>query len=282
MKQKGVDIISVDASGGRHRAIKLNKLGMSLVENDRHVLAFEKFQKAVEADETYGPAYNNLGLVYFNRGNLYQAALSFDAAAQFMPENPMVLYNLGMVMEAAGKFVEAIEYYAQANDMDPTNAMFLGNLVRARIRTGENNMHVRQQLQQLAVIETRKDWVDWIDKTLALDVNPWLDRGPKSPELSDLSSDDADDAKKSEEPTTQNLPAGIQLAPGEILLHTEEIPVPQAKAAEMIGPAGGAKPMQMQRAAPRAVVTELDPQEISLPAPQAPSVSQAPSVQPSP
>lgn len=140
--------------------------------------ATEKFQLAIEADPTDGAAFNNLGLIYYDQRKLVLAANHFDRAIELLPGHASPLNNLGMALEAGGRLDEAIELYEQATALEPDLPLYLGNLLRARIRLGERNEHITSQLQHLAFIETREDWVDWVDEQLALFQNPMLDRGP--------------------------------------------------------------------------------------------------------
>ena len=91
---------------------------------------------------------------------------------ELMPGDPIVFYNLGLALEAAGRVHEAMDLYWQAVEMDPTNPNFLGNLVRLRVRLGENSPEVMAQLQDLMLIETRPDWRRWADRQLAFEMNP--------------------------------------------------------------------------------------------------------------
>lgn len=140
--------------------------------------AIEKFQLAIETDPNNGAAFNNLGLIYYEQRKLVLAANHFDRATELLPGHASPLNNLGMALEAGGRLQEAIELYEQANALEPDLPLYLGNLLRARIRLGERNEHITSQLQHLAFIETREEWVDWVDEQLALFQNPMLDRGP--------------------------------------------------------------------------------------------------------
>lgn len=136
------------------------------------------FEQAVAANPTNAAAHNNLGLVRYEQHQLFHAATHFESAAELRPNDPRPLNNLGMTLEAGGKGFEAIEYYSLANELAPTNPLYLGNLLRTRIRLGENDESVIAQLKELRFIESRPDWIGWIDRQLALEMNPYLDRGP--------------------------------------------------------------------------------------------------------
>jgi tetratricopeptide (TPR) repeat protein len=131
----------------------------------------------------YGPAHNNLGLMHYEQGNLYQAVMAFEQAREYLPDDPAVVYNLGLALESAGRTGEALELYYEANSMDVANPSYLGNLVRLRVRLGERDELLQQQLRDLVLIETRPEWRRWADTQLALTVNDALDRGPAAPDL---------------------------------------------------------------------------------------------------
>jgi Flp pilus assembly protein TadD len=176
-------VIRVESSRNTVNAQRQTLAGVKAMNTGHLDYAFDRFIQAIAADETYGPAHNNIGLLHYDRGELYDAVLSFERATELMPGDPIVFYNLGLTLEAAGRVHEALDLYWQAVEMDPTNPNFLGNLVRMRVRLGENSPEVVAQLQDLILIETRPDWRRWADRQLALDMNDALDRGPDAPEF---------------------------------------------------------------------------------------------------
>ncbi len=176
-------VVQVQTSQNPARAIRLTEAGIKSLGRGATEDASRKFTAAIASDETYGPAHNNLGLMHYEQGDLYQAVLSFERAMEFSPHDPTVYYNLGLALESAGKTYEALDLYQQAVELDGTNPNFLGNLVRLRIRMGESDESVRSQLKDLVLIEDRPEWRAWADKQLSLDLNPQLDRGPDAPDF---------------------------------------------------------------------------------------------------
>jgi tetratricopeptide (TPR) repeat protein len=187
-RNRNEKIIRVEASQDPAKAARLTDAGIKALTCGNTELASNKFLAAVDADMAYGPAHNNLGLMHYEQGNLYQAVLAFEQAMEFMEQDPTVLYNLALTLEAAGKVNEALDLYMQAAEMDPVNPNFLGNLVRLRIRMGDHDPSLVAQLQDLILIETRPEWRSWADQQLAMNFNPLLDRGPDTPEF-DLNAD---------------------------------------------------------------------------------------------
>ena len=191
-------LIRIESSRNPAKAQRLTLAGVNALENGKREYAAEKLLSAIRADPQYGPAHNNLGLLQFDDGKLYQAVLSFERAKELMPADPVVYYNLGLVLEQAGRKYQALELYWQAVEIDPTEPHFLGNLVRLRRRLGENGPDVVAQLQDLMLIETRSDWRDWASEQLEVTLNPNLDRGPETPEFGGSESKDTHTKNKNQ------------------------------------------------------------------------------------
>lgn len=160
------DVIRVE--GGAERAREWTQRGIEYNQRGESGQAEESFKKAIRADETHGPAHNNLGHVYFQRGEWKRSAEAFQWAMNFLPGRPEPVNNLGLVLEAAGKLGEAIAHFESAHALMPDSPEYLGNLVRARLRRGDRGADVRKALQSLRFIETRPDWKAWVDEQLAL------------------------------------------------------------------------------------------------------------------
>jgi Flp pilus assembly protein TadD len=145
-----------------------NDRAFALIQQGKHDEALPILNKAVQADVMYGPARNNLGLVYFKQGKLYQAAWEFQNAIKLMPYQPEPRSNLGQVMEAAGKFTEAADSYQQARKMEPDNPEYIGNLARVRLKQGQRDGETRDLLQELVLKDPRPAWNDWAREQLML------------------------------------------------------------------------------------------------------------------
>ena len=191
-------VLKVEVTQNTAKAAKLTRHGIKQLNRGEIERAGASFRQAVAADPEYGPAHSNLGLTHFEHGDLFSAVLSFERALELMPYDPNAAYNLALALESAGKVYEAMDLYYEAVEVDPTNPVYLGNLCRLRVRLGDHDPHLIQQLQDLALIETRPRWRRWADRELALHHNPMLDRGPETPEYNpDLSGDDDDKARSS-------------------------------------------------------------------------------------
>ena len=139
LQNKQEAVIKVETKRKTALANRLTYAGIRALNKQHIDIAAKRFRDAIEADYAYGPAHNNLGLMHYEQGNLYQAIMAFEQAREFLPNDPAVVYNLGLALESAGRTDEAIELYYTANQMDRANPNYLGNLVRLRVRLGEHD-----------------------------------------------------------------------------------------------------------------------------------------------
>lgn len=171
------EIISLDSDRKLGERL-LYKRGVHQYDAGKLKEAEQSFLHVLKKNRSDGAAHNNLGLVYFRMRKLPEAAKEFEAAAELLPASGVPWNNLGLVLESAGSSDESLEYYAHANQLEPRNPEFLGNLVRTQIRRGDRGPEVVEMLQSLSYIETRPEWVAWVQRQLNLEQNLNLDRGP--------------------------------------------------------------------------------------------------------
>lgn len=163
------EVIRVDASSvvcGTPQ--ELTRAGVMAMQQCKYELAKTYFEQAIQLDETYAPAYNNLGRIYFQRGDNKRATEAFALAMELMPGRPEPVNNIGLVYESAGMLGKAIDFYWQARELSPDNPEYMANSLRARIRRGDQGAEIRADLQALRLIEHRPEWTAWVDDNLAL------------------------------------------------------------------------------------------------------------------
>jgi len=132
-----------------------------LIAEGKYSTAEPVLKEAIVYDPMYGPAHNDLGLVYFRLNRLYDAAWEFEDAAKLMPRQPEPQNNLGLVLEQAEQLKEALAAYSKAYELEPSNPEYIGNLARAHVRLGDKDDETRKLLQELVLRDTRPDWSDW-------------------------------------------------------------------------------------------------------------------------
>ncbi|MCK4780662.1 MAG: tetratricopeptide repeat protein [Candidatus Lokiarchaeota archaeon] len=90
--------------------------------NDYYTMEFEKAKQSFERITILSPknyrAHYNLGIAYFNLGQMDNAKNSFEKALTIKPDYKYCLYNLGLIYEDLEQYEEALNYYEQALEID--------------------------------------------------------------------------------------------------------------------------------------------------------------------
>jgi tetratricopeptide (TPR) repeat protein len=160
------DIIVADGKRDTERARKEHEHAFELIRDHKYDEAERACKRALQADIMFGPAHNNLGLVYYYQNKWYAAAWEFQNAVKLMPYQPEPRNNLGLVFERAGKIESAAEAYGKAHEIQPDNPEFLGNLARASVRMGQHDVETRSLLEEVVMKDDRPEWRDWATLTL--------------------------------------------------------------------------------------------------------------------
>lgn len=102
--------------------------GRALVESGNDTAAGEKFQAAVELDETNANAYLNLGDWQYRQGQYAVAAESYQAALRLEPLNAQAWFCLGNAAVQLGVASAAAAAYRQTLALDPHHDAAKSNL----------------------------------------------------------------------------------------------------------------------------------------------------------
>jgi len=82
-------------------------------------------------------AYNNLGSLLKEEGNLQEAKINYEIALQIDPNFAVAHYNRGMVLKEMGWFTEAIAAYEKAIEIDSNYAEAYQNLGVVLLKVGQ-------------------------------------------------------------------------------------------------------------------------------------------------
>ncbi len=117
-------------------------------------------RNALAADLFFGPAHNNLGVLFLSRGQLYEAASEFEWAAKLMPGQPDPRVNLALVLESAGRTPEALDAYATALEVSPGYLPAIQGLASLQLRSNNADHRTPGLLDEIAMRgdETWRQW----------------------------------------------------------------------------------------------------------------------------
>jgi len=122
---------------------------------------------ALTADLYFGPAHNNLGVLFFRQGKLYEAANEFEWARKLMPGHPDPRLNLALVLERAGHTAEAFTAYESALEVAPEHVPTMQAYARLAVREGRNDEKVDSLMRSVALRGETETWRVWAQEQLA-------------------------------------------------------------------------------------------------------------------
>jgi Tfp pilus assembly protein PilF len=118
-------------------------------------------RQALSKDLFFGPAHNNLGVVYLKQDRLYDAASEFEWARKLMPGHPDPRLNLAITLERAGREEDATAAYTAALEVYPDYLPAIQGLARQLVRTGGSDERLDDWLREIAMRSTDPAWREW-------------------------------------------------------------------------------------------------------------------------
>jgi Tfp pilus assembly protein PilF len=117
----------------------------TLAETRGDLAAAEKwYREILELDPGYGPAANNLAYILVRQdAHLSEALQLATLALEKMPDDPLVLDTMGLILLRQGKAASALDYLSRSVDRDPENPLFLYHLGLAHFQ--EHNLDQARQ-----------------------------------------------------------------------------------------------------------------------------------------
>jgi len=103
----------------RNNAVASNNLANLLIARGAPELALPLLKKATEIIPESAEVLNNLGIAYYDTGNLLYARYACEKARKRLRTNPVIYFNLGLTYESLGKHRRALKCYRRAVALDP-------------------------------------------------------------------------------------------------------------------------------------------------------------------
>ena len=141
-------------------AERLSRQGADMAESDP-AKAEGLFRGSLTQDLFYGPAHNNLGVLYLKQRRLYEAANEFEWARKLMPGHPDPRVNLGITLEMAGKVEDALASYGAALEVYPDYLPAIEGIARLTVMEGRRDERLAGWLDAIAMRGDSAEWRDW-------------------------------------------------------------------------------------------------------------------------
>jgi Tfp pilus assembly protein PilF len=119
-----------------------------------YLKAFEMYNRVLEQDPLNAAAYNNMGLLQKEMGNVPEAIRAFRNAILIDPNYDTAHNNLGTTFMLAGQNSEATREFNRALQLNPNNA---GALVNLGILTGKNGNPEQAKTQYLKALQINRN-----------------------------------------------------------------------------------------------------------------------------
>ncbi|MFN0007042.1 MAG: tetratricopeptide repeat protein [Planctomycetota bacterium] len=138
----------------------LSRKGADLVGEDQRE-AEKILREALTRDLYYGPAHNNLGVLYLKQEKLYEAANEFEWARKLMPGHPDPRVNLALTLEMAGKVEEALASYGAALEVYPEYLPAVQGIASLTLKAGKKDERLSGWLDTIAMRSESPKWREW-------------------------------------------------------------------------------------------------------------------------
>ncbi|UCB48645.1 MAG: tetratricopeptide repeat protein [Deltaproteobacteria bacterium] len=113
--------------------------------------AIAEYNKAIEINPEYAPAYNNRGFAYIGKGQYDQAISDFNKAIEINPEFAMAYNNRGYAYGVKGQYDQAISDSNKAIELNPKLAMAYNNRGLAYLNKGQHEQAISDCSRALEV-----------------------------------------------------------------------------------------------------------------------------------
>jgi tetratricopeptide (TPR) repeat protein len=129
---EAIKVLQAEAAKSPNRLDVQLALGNTEVRAGRYDLALGYFQRVLDGldknSKVRGDVYMRIGETYRRKGDLANAINALQEGRKFLPDNPIILSTLALVLDAAGRYNEAKQVYLATIKLDPNNAVSLNNL----------------------------------------------------------------------------------------------------------------------------------------------------------
>jgi tetratricopeptide (TPR) repeat protein len=128
---EAIKILEAEAAKAPNRLDLLRALGNTEVRVGRYDVALGYFNRVLNAldkdSKVRGDIYMRIGETYRRKGDYQNSIKALQEARKFLPDNPIVLSTLALVLDAAGQYEQANQVYMTVIKINPDDPVSLNN-----------------------------------------------------------------------------------------------------------------------------------------------------------
>lgn len=116
-------------------AMYLNNRAAEILAEKKHSQAYWWLRQAIQFDPSYSPAYNTLGIIYWQKGFYQYAKPAFEAALALEPDNLNVMSNLAQIYLLNGEFARGEKLAAYVKENRPAPYLYYFRLGKTEMNS---------------------------------------------------------------------------------------------------------------------------------------------------
>jgi Tfp pilus assembly protein PilF len=140
-----------EAARNTVEAERLSREAADALDAGDIVQAEALLRRSLAKDLFYGPAHNNLGVVFLKQKKCYEAANEFEWARKLLPGDPDPRVNLALCFETAGRVDQALEMYETALAVRGEYLPAIEGIACLTLKSGRNDERLDGWLDARAV-----------------------------------------------------------------------------------------------------------------------------------
>ena len=141
-----------------------NNLGLQYEYRKLYEQAIKEYNKALEISPNLLEAHSNLANLYFKMNKLDEAKKEYNIIEKIAPKSKAgeIQNNIGCVLEAEGKFDEALKRYKAALRIDPSLIFTHFNIAKITLNMGDLDGASEELLKSLPELNSENEKVNYI------------------------------------------------------------------------------------------------------------------------
>ena len=143
-----------------------NLKGMTEIKLNEFEVSLRSFKKAIEINENYVEAYNNLATSYINLGRFEKAIECLEKAIKIKPLYSNAFNNLASAQSDLGKYNDALNSFNKILDFEPNYPGVKENIIKILTYFNPNNINLNDYTKLNNILRNIKIKEDLTDSSI--------------------------------------------------------------------------------------------------------------------